>query len=190
MSARARCSRRSGQAHEVVPETPDTPAVLYIDLHLIHEVTSPQAFSALRALGLPVRRPDRTLATMDHSTPTSSDQVFGRVPIKVDAAARQVRQLEQNAAEFGVELFGMRDARRGIVHVISPELGATPAGHDHRLRRQPYQHPWRVRRARLRHRQHRGGPRARHAVPAAAQAQEPSPSTSRADCRPGSPPRT
>jgi 3-isopropylmalate/(R)-2-methylmalate dehydratase large subunit len=115
-------------AHEVVAETADTPAVLYVDLHLIHEVTSPQAFSVLRALELPVRRPDRTLATMDHSTPTSSEQVFGNIPIKVDAAAKQVRQLEVNAAEFGVELFGMRDARRGIVHVISPELGATQPG--------------------------------------------------------------
>jgi 3-isopropylmalate/(R)-2-methylmalate dehydratase large subunit len=115
-------------AHEVVQETADTPAVLYIDLHLIHEVTSPQAFSVLRSLGLPVRRPDRTLATMDHSTPTSTEQVFGNVPIKVDAAAKQVRQLETNAAEFGVELFNMRDARRGIVHVISPELGATQPG--------------------------------------------------------------
>jgi 3-isopropylmalate/(R)-2-methylmalate dehydratase large subunit len=82
----------------------------------------------LRSLGLPVRRPDRTLATMDHSTPTSTDQVFGKVAIKVDAAAKQVRQLETNAAEFGVELFGMRDARRGIVHVISPELGCTQPG--------------------------------------------------------------
>jgi len=82
----------------------------------------------LRSLGLPVRRPDRTLATMDHSTPTSTEQVFGNVPIKVDAAAKQVRQLETNAAEFGVELFNMRDARRGIVHVISPELGATQPG--------------------------------------------------------------
>jgi 3-isopropylmalate/(R)-2-methylmalate dehydratase large subunit len=115
-------------AHEVVAETADTPAVLYIDLHLIHEVTSPQAFSVLKGLGLPVRRPDRTLATMDHSTPTSTEQVFGKVPIRVDAAAKQVRQLEQNAAEFGVELFGMRDARRGIVHVISPELGTTQPG--------------------------------------------------------------
>ena len=116
------------KAHEVVPETAETPAVLYIDLHLVHEVTSPQAFSALRALRLPVRRTDRTLATMDHSTPTLSDQVFGRVPIKVDAAARQVRQLEQNAAEFGMELFDLKDARRGIVHVISPELGASRPG--------------------------------------------------------------
>ena len=115
-------------AHEVIAETADTPAVLYIDLHLIHEVTSPQAFSVLRSLGLPVRRPERTLATMDHSIPTSTDQVFGKVPIKVDAAAKQVQQLEHNAAEFGVELFGMRDARRGIVHVISPELGTTPPG--------------------------------------------------------------
>jgi 3-isopropylmalate/(R)-2-methylmalate dehydratase large subunit len=115
-------------AHEVLPETPDTPAVLYIDLHLIHEVTSPQAFSVLKSLGLPVRRPDRTLATMDHSTPTRSEQVFGNVPIAVDAAAKQVAQLERNAAEFGVELFGMRDARRGIVHIISPELGATQPG--------------------------------------------------------------
>jgi 3-isopropylmalate/(R)-2-methylmalate dehydratase large subunit len=115
-------------AHEVVPETPDTPAVLYIDLHLIHEVTSPQAFSLLRSLKLPVRRPERTLATMDHSTPTSSDQVFGKIPITVDAAARQVQQLEKNTAEFGVELYGMRDPRRGIVHVISPELGRTQPG--------------------------------------------------------------
>jgi 3-isopropylmalate/(R)-2-methylmalate dehydratase large subunit len=115
-------------AHEVVAETAETPAVLYIDLHLIHEVTSPQAFSVLKSLGLPVRRPDRTLATMDHSIPTSTDQVFGNVPIRVDAAARQVRQLEQNAAEFGIELFGMRDVRRGIVHVISPELGTTQPG--------------------------------------------------------------
>jgi 3-isopropylmalate/(R)-2-methylmalate dehydratase large subunit len=116
------------QSHEVVPETAATPAVLYIDLHLVHEVTSPQAFSVLRASNLRVRRPDRTLATMDHSTPTMTDQVFGNVPIKVDAAARQVRQLEQNAADFGVELFNMRDSRRGIVHVISPELGASRPG--------------------------------------------------------------
>jgi 3-isopropylmalate/(R)-2-methylmalate dehydratase large subunit len=116
------------EAHEVVPETADTPAVLYIDLHLIHEVTSPQAFSVLRALGLPVRRPERTLATMDHSIPTSTDQVFGKTPIKVDAAAKQVQQLEKNTTEFGVKLFGLRDPRRGIVHVISPEMGRTQPG--------------------------------------------------------------
>ena len=119
-------------AHEVVAETADTPTVLYIDLHLTHEVTSPQSFSLLRSLKLPVRRTDRTLATMDHSTPTRSDLVFGNVSITDDAApngaAKQVRQLEQNAAEFGVELFGMGDPRRGIVHVISPELGTTQPG--------------------------------------------------------------
>jgi 3-isopropylmalate/(R)-2-methylmalate dehydratase large subunit len=115
-------------AHEVVAETADTPAVLYIDLHLIHEVTSPQAFSTLAAQGLKVRRPDRTLATMDHSTPTRTEQVFGKVPIAVDSAAKQVRMLEKNCADFGVELFDMRDHRRGIVHIIGPELGATQPG--------------------------------------------------------------
>ena len=111
-----------------MPETADTPAVLYIDLHLIHEVTSPQAFSLLRSQGLKVRRPDRTLATMDHSTPTDPDEVFGRVPIKVESAAKQVRELEKNCREFGVELLGLGSDQRGIVHVIGPELGATQPG--------------------------------------------------------------
>jgi 3-isopropylmalate/(R)-2-methylmalate dehydratase large subunit len=116
------------EQHEVVPETLDTPAVLYIDLHLIHEVTSPQAFSLLRAQGLKVRRLDRTLATMDHSTPTDPDEVFGRIPIKVESAARQVRELEKNASEFGVELLGLGSDQRGIVHIIGPEQGATQPG--------------------------------------------------------------
>jgi len=115
-------------AHEVVPETADTPAVLYIDLHLIHEVTSPQAFSVLRSLGLPVRRPDRTLATMDHSTPTRTEQIFGNVPIVQDDAAKQVQAMQRNCAEFGIDLFDLRDARRGIVHIIGPELGASQPG--------------------------------------------------------------
>jgi len=76
--------------HVVVSETADSPAVLYVDLHLVHEVTSPQAFDVLRARGLRLRRPDRTLATMDHSTPTDPAQVAGRVPIAVESAARQV----------------------------------------------------------------------------------------------------
>src|SRR5829696_4499327 len=114
--------------HVVVPETADTPAVLYIDLHLTHEVTSPQAYDVLRARGLKVRRPDRTLATMDHSTPTDTAQVFGGVPIKMESAANQIRQLEKNCAEFGVELIGLQDQRRGIVHIIGPELGATQPG--------------------------------------------------------------
>ncbi len=116
------------ERHEVVPETPDTPAVLYIDLHLVHEVTSPQAFSLLRAQGLKVRRTDRTLATMDHSTPTDPDEVFGRVPIKVESAARQVKELEKNCREFGLELLDLTSEQRGIVHVIGPELGATQPG--------------------------------------------------------------
>jgi 3-isopropylmalate/(R)-2-methylmalate dehydratase large subunit len=114
--------------HVVVPETPDTPAVLYIDLHLVHEVTSPQAFDVLRSRGLRIRRLDRTLATMDHSTPTDTAQIFGGAPIRLESAAKQVRQLEVNCAEFGVNLLGLRDDRRGIVHIIGPELGATQPG--------------------------------------------------------------
>jgi 3-isopropylmalate/(R)-2-methylmalate dehydratase large subunit len=114
--------------HVVVPETADTPAVLFIDLHLTHEVTTPQAYTELRSRGLKLRRPDLTLATMDHSTPTRTEQVFGGVPIAMDSAAKQVRQLEINAREFGVELFDMKDARRGIVHIIGPELGITQPG--------------------------------------------------------------
>jgi len=116
------------RSHEVLPETADTPAVLYIDLHLTHEVTSPQAFSVLRERGLPVRRKDRTLATMDHSTPTDREQIFGGVPIRLESARRQVEQLETNTHEFGVELIGLRSAQRGIVHIIGPELGATQPG--------------------------------------------------------------
>src|SRR6188508_3664162 len=116
------------ERHEVVPETAETPAVLYVDLHLVHEVTTPQAFAQLRAQNLQVRRPDRTLATLDHSTPTDPAEVFGRVPIKVESAARQVREMEKNCREFGIELLGLGSEQRGIVHVIGPELGATQPG--------------------------------------------------------------
>jgi 3-isopropylmalate/(R)-2-methylmalate dehydratase large subunit len=115
-------------AHEVIPESTDTPAVLYIDLHLIHEVTSPQAFAVLAERGLGVRRPELTLATMDHSTPTRTEQIFGGAPIAIESAARQIRQLENNCARFGVELLGLKSDQRGIVHVIGPELGATQPG--------------------------------------------------------------
>jgi 3-isopropylmalate/(R)-2-methylmalate dehydratase large subunit len=114
--------------HIVVPETPDTPAVLFIDLHLTHEVTTPQAYTELRKRGIKLRRPDLTLATMDHSTPTRTEQVFGGAPIAIDSAAKQVKQLEINAREFGVELFDLKDDRRGIVHIIGPELGLTQPG--------------------------------------------------------------
>ncbi len=116
------------RAHEVLPETADTPAVLAIDLHLTHEVTSPQAFAQLQSRGLRVRRPGRTLATLDHAVPTDSAQVFGGAPIRLESAARQIRALERNARESGIELLGLGDARRGIVHVIGPELGLTQPG--------------------------------------------------------------
>ncbi len=115
-------------AHEVSAQTADTPAIIYVDLHLTHEVTSPQAFSELRSRGIKLRRPDLTLATMDHSTPTRTEQVFGGVPISIESAALQIRQLEKNCAEFGVELIGMQSELRGIVHIIGPELGATQPG--------------------------------------------------------------
>ena len=108
----------------VVAERPDSPAILYIDLHLVHEVTSPQAFSGLRQRGLKVRRPQRTVATMDHSIPTTPLHV----PIADPLAAAQIRQMEANAAEFGITLHGMASANRGIVHVIGPELGLTQPG--------------------------------------------------------------
>ena len=115
-------------AHVVRPETAETPAVLYIDLHLIHEVTSPQAFAELRARGLRVRRPDRTLATMDHSTPTTPRAARGGMPVVDAAATAQLAALERNCLEFGIPLYGLDSERRGIVHVIGPELGLTQPG--------------------------------------------------------------
>jgi 3-isopropylmalate/(R)-2-methylmalate dehydratase large subunit len=115
-------------AHVVAPETQDTPSVLYIDLHLVHEVTSPQAFSELRARGLKLRRPNRTLATLDHSTPTLPAQANGERPYASEEAKAQVAQLEANCREFGVKLYGWDSSDRGIVHVIGPELGATQPG--------------------------------------------------------------
>jgi 3-isopropylmalate/(R)-2-methylmalate dehydratase large subunit len=115
-------------AHVVRAETPDTPAVLYVDLHLVHEVTSPQAFSLLRERGLRVRRPERTLATMDHSTPTLPRRPDGTYPFVDAQAEAQVRFLERNAAEFGVELHGLGDDAQGVVHVFGPEQGATQPG--------------------------------------------------------------
>lgn len=108
----------------VVTEQEGAPAVLYIDLHLVHEVTSPQAFTGLRQRGLKVRRPDKTLATMDHSIPTTPIDV----PIADAMAAAQIKQMETNAAEFGITLHGMTSPHRGIVHVIGPELGRTQPG--------------------------------------------------------------
>lgn len=114
-------------AHVVTPEAAANPATLYIDLHLIHEVTSPQAFTVLRDRNLPVRRPDRTLATIDHSTPTLKDG--DGAPLYVNAQAKtQVATLLANTAEHGVETHGWDSDNRGVVHVMGPELGATQPG--------------------------------------------------------------
>jgi 3-isopropylmalate/(R)-2-methylmalate dehydratase large subunit len=107
-------------AHEVAP------GLLYIDLHLVHEVTSPQAFDGLRLAGRTVRRPDRTLATADHNTPTDGTPVAAR--IKDELSRVQVQTLERNCAEFGVPVYSLGSDRQGIVHVIGPELGVTQPG--------------------------------------------------------------
>jgi len=114
--------------HIVRTQTPETPAVLYIDLHLIHEVTSPQAFTELRERGLKVRRPDRTLATMDHSTPTTPRGPDGIIPVIDPQAIAQLSRLERNCADFGIPLFKLGTINQGIVHVIGPEQGLTQPG--------------------------------------------------------------
>jgi 3-isopropylmalate/(R)-2-methylmalate dehydratase large subunit len=108
------------EAHEVAP------GLLYIDLHLVHEVTSPQAFDGLRLAGRSVRRPDRTLATADHNTPTDGTPVAAR--IKDELSRVQVETLERNCEEFGVPVYSLGSDRQGIVHVIGPELGVTQPG--------------------------------------------------------------
>ena len=108
----------------IVSERPGSPALIYIDLHLVHEVTSPQAFSGLRERGLKVRRPDLTLATTDHSIPTTAKTL----PIFDKIAATQVDQLEINCKEFGIPCFGFHSEKQGICHVIGPEQGATQPG--------------------------------------------------------------
>jgi len=114
--------------HIVVAQSDDSPAVLYIDLHLIHEVTSPQAFSILSERGLKVRRPDLTIATLDHSTPTLPANAKGELAYVTPDAKRQVETLIANCKDQGIELFGLGDPRRGIVHVIGPEQGLTQPG--------------------------------------------------------------
>ncbi len=110
--------------NHVVAEKQGAPALLYIDLHLVHEVTSPQAFDGLKRRGLKVRRPDKTIATTDHSTPTTPKGL----PILDRVAAAQIDRLEQNCRDFGIECYGLASERQGIVHVIGPELGLTQPG--------------------------------------------------------------
>ncbi len=116
------------RAHEVRPAEGDIPAILYIDLHLVHEVTSPQGFDVLRKRGIGVRRPDRTLATLDHSTPTTPPDEHGELHYVTEQARNQVETLERNCREFAVELQGWGSPHRGIVHVMGPEIGATQPG--------------------------------------------------------------
>jgi 3-isopropylmalate/(R)-2-methylmalate dehydratase large subunit len=110
--------------HVVAPGTGGAPDALGIDLHLVHEVTSPQAFDGLRGRGLNVRRPGQTVATADHSIPTTDRSL----PMLDEIAARQVSRLEENCREFGVPLHGIGSPHQGIVHVIGPELGLTQPG--------------------------------------------------------------
>ncbi len=108
----------------VVREEPGKPALLYIDLHLVHEVTSPQAFDGLRMSGRKVRRPDLTVATMDHNVPTTDRSL----PIADPISKLQMETLARNCREFGITLYDLHSARQGIVHVIGPELGLTQPG--------------------------------------------------------------
>ncbi len=110
----------------VVAEPAGEPPLLYIDLQLVHEVTSPQAFEGLRMAGRKLRRPDRHIATVDHNVPTTS--AHDRLVIADQVSAAQVNALRKNCAEFGVEFFDVQDASQGIVHMIGPELGATKPG--------------------------------------------------------------
>ncbi|MGA7159093.1 MAG: 3-isopropylmalate dehydratase large subunit [Acidobacteriaceae bacterium] len=110
----------------VVTEPAGEPTILYIDLQLVHEVTSPQAFEGLRLAGRPLRHPERHVATVDHNVPTTS--IADRLHIVDQIASAQVNALRKNCADFGVELFDVQDAEQGIVHMIGPELGLTKPG--------------------------------------------------------------
>ena len=116
------------EAHTVRDQSAETPAVLYIDLHLVHEVTSPQAFSMLRERGVGVRRPDQTIGTMDHSTPTTPRNAMGIIPVIDAMAARQLDTFTRNCDDFGIPMYALGDEHQGIVHVIGPEKGLTQPG--------------------------------------------------------------
>jgi 3-isopropylmalate/(R)-2-methylmalate dehydratase large subunit len=120
--------RKIWDAHLVSPETEETPAVLYVDLHLVHEVTSPQAFAVLRERGLRVRQPGRTVATMDHSTPSTPRPAKGPFVVTDRECAAQLAELEANCLEQGIELHRLGSEGQGIVHVIGPEMGLTQPG--------------------------------------------------------------
>src|SRR5215211_1885416 len=123
MTTQKTMSEKIWERH-VVRSAPGEPDLIYIDLHLVHEVTSPQAFDGLKMTGRTVRRPDLTVATADHNVPTINIDL----PIADPISAKQVSVLSENCAEFGIRLYPMGDPGQGIVHVIGPELGLTLPG--------------------------------------------------------------
>src|SRR5580700_4777587 len=125
MSSEAKTLFEKVWEQHVVVEPKGEPTLIYIDLHLVHEVTSPQAFEGLRIAGRQVRRPDRTVATVDHNVPTT---IEGRLNIVDQIAAKQISTLRENCAAFGIELYDVNSREQGIVHVIGPELGITKPG--------------------------------------------------------------
>ena len=169
-------------AHEVAP------GLIYIDLHLVHEVTSPQAFDGLRLAGRTVRRPDRTLATADHNVPTDGTPTVAKIRDQLSRV--QVETLERNCEEFGVPGLLARQRAPGHRPRHRPRARRHPAGHDDRLRRQPHRDARRVRRARVRHRHERGRARPRDAVPRRSPSRSRCASATTAESAPASPPRT
>ena len=160
------------QSHVVV-QRDDGSALIYIDRHLIHEVTSPQAFEGLRLAGRPLWRRDANLAVPDHNVPTEREERSGGVAAIADPISRlQVQTLDDNCRDYDIVEFEINDRRQGIVHVVGPGAGRDPAGHDRGVRGFPYLHPRRPRRPGPRHRHLRGGARAGHPVPDPAEDEE------------------
>ena len=146
--------------HEVIASEDAT--LLWIDRHLVHEVTSPQAFEGLRLAGRRVRRPELTFATLDHNVPTEN-----QLDIRDPLSRRQVEALRANCREFGVTLYDMQERPPGDRPRHRPRAGPDAPRPDDRLRRQPHQHAWRLRGPGLRDRDERGRARPRHADPLA-----------------------
>ena len=136
----------------LVREAAGEPSLIYVDLHLVHEVTSPQAYEGLRLAGRKVRRPDLTIATVDHNVPTTDRSL----PIEDPISKQQIETLAENTREFGITYYDMNDENQGIVHIIGPQLGSHAAGQGDCVRRQPYGDARGVRGVRARHRHVRG----------------------------------
>ena len=168
------------EAH-TVRELPSGQTQLFIGLHLVHEVTSPQAFQMMREQDLTVPFPERTFATVDHIIPTDTRQR----PYADTQAEGMMSAIEHNCREFGIRFFDASSGHQGIVHVLGPELGLTQPGHDRRLRRQSHQHARCARGGRLRHRHQPGARRAGDAVPGDPASRRCGASTSTARCAPG-----